>query len=106
MFDAAVPVLGPAPAVVPCDAAAETPRLAHRFTLLAEPSAGLLSRLLQPLAKRDLTPDLFRARRIGGMIRVEVTVEADDDAARRIAGDLRRVIGVARLEVERGRVAA
>ena len=33
------------------------------FSVLAEASPGLLSRLLQPFAKRDLVPDLFDARR-------------------------------------------
>jgi hypothetical protein len=60
--------------------------------------------VLQPLAKRDLTPDLFRARRLGPMLRAEIAVETDEDTANRVAGDLRRIVGVARLEVERGRV--
>ncbi|WP_376099515.1 hypothetical protein ACE7GA_11570 [Roseomonas sp. CCTCC AB2023176] len=102
MFDAASPVPALSPAV--CSAEAGERRYAMRYVLLAEPSPGLLPRMLQFLAKRDLTPDLFRARRLGPMLRTEIAVEADEDTANRIAGDLRRVVGVARLEVERGRV--
>lgn len=103
MFDAAVPVPALAPASSDVEASA---RYAVRYVLLAEPSPGLLPRVLGPLAKRDVTPDLFRARRLGPALRVEVACEVGEDLIHRIEGDLRRVIGVSRLEVERGRLLA
>lgn len=104
MFDAASPVPVLAPALVSCEEVER--RYAVRYVLLAEPSPGLLPRVLQPLAKRDVVPDLFRARRLGPALRVEVAVEIEEDLIHRIEGDLRRTVGVSRLEVERGRVLA
>ena len=75
-----------------------------RYLLRAEPSPGLLPRLLQPLAKRDLTPDRFRAGREGEAMRVEIAVTLPEDMIHRVAGNLRAVVGVARVEVEHGRV--
>ena len=79
--------------------------LSVRYLLRAEPSAGLLPRLLQPLAKRDLTPDRLRAGREGPAMRVEIAVTLPESMIHGVAGNLRAVVGVARLEVEHGRVA-
>ncbi len=66
-----------------------------RFVLLAEPSPGLLPRLLQPLAKRDLVPDLLLARREGDTIRVELALEAmPAGMVHLVAGNLAQVVGV------------
>lgn len=66
-----------------------------RFTLLAEASPGLLSRLLQPLAKRDLVPDLVLARRDADAMRVEIVLEAmPAGKVHLVAGNLAQVIGV------------
>ena len=66
-----------------------------RFVLLAEVSPGLLSRLLQPLAKRDLVPDLVSARREGEAMRVEIALDAmPAGMVHLVAGNLAQVVGV------------
>lgn len=66
-----------------------------RFLLLAEPSPGLLPRLLQPLAKRDLVPDLLLVRREGDSMRVEIALDAmPAGMVHLVAGNLSQVIGV------------
>jgi hypothetical protein len=42
------------------------------FTLEAEAVPGLLPRLLQPFAKRDLVPDHVQVRRRGDTLHVEL----------------------------------
>ena len=52
-----------------------------RFMLDADCSPGLLPRLLQPFAKRDLTPDRMWSHRNGEIMHVAVqgsTVRADE----------------------------
>lgn len=106
MFDA-VPgaVLAPVSAAL-CPAAGEEAErvLCVRYLLKAEPSPGLLPRLLQPLAKRDLVPDRLRAGREGAAMRVEIAVTLPEGIVHLVAGNLRSVVGVVRLEVEHGRV--
>ena len=69
--------------------------VAARFAVLAEASPGLLSRLLQPLAKRDLVPDLVLARREGEMLRVEIALDAmPAGMVHLVAGNLAQVVGV------------
>jgi len=69
--------------------------VAARFAVLAEASPGLLSRLLQPLAKRDLVPDLVLARREGEMLRVEIALDAmPAGMVHLVAGNLGQVVGV------------
>lgn len=66
-----------------------------RFAVLAEASPGLISRLLQPLAKRDLVPDLVLARREGEMLRVEIALDAmPAGMVHLVAGNLGQVVGV------------
>jgi hypothetical protein len=66
-----------------------------RFTLLAEPAPSLLPRLLQPLAKRDLVPDLLLARREGDAMRVEIALDAmPAGMVHLVAGNLAQVVGV------------
>lgn len=70
------------------------------FTVEAEAFAGLLPRLLAPLAKRDLVPDLLRARRSGDQLRVEIGLEAlPEEYLHVIEGSFGQVIGVHRVEV-------
>lgn len=65
------------------------------FTVEAFAEPGLLPRLLQPFAKRDLTPDHLLARREGEMLRVELGMEAMPlDVIHLIAGNLGQVVGV------------
>jgi len=80
--------------------------LSVRYLLRAEASPGLLPRLMQPFAKRDLLPDRLRAGREGAAMRVEVCVTLPEGMVHLVAGNLRSVVGVTRLEVEHGRVAA
>ena len=78
--------------------------LAVRYLVRAEPSPGLLPRLLQPLAKRDVTPERFRAAREGEAMRVEIAAVLPEAVVELVAGNIRSVIGVTRIEVEHGRV--
>ena len=68
---------------------------AVRFTVLAEAAPGLLPRLLQPFAKRDLTPDTFEATRHGDDVRVEIGMHAmPAEVVHLVEGNLRQVVGV------------
>lgn len=71
-----------------------------RFLVLAEASPGLLSRLLQPLAKRDLTPDAVTALREGELMRAELTLLAmPAGMVQLVAGNLAQVVGVSVVQV-------
>jgi acetolactate synthase small subunit len=66
-----------------------------RFTLVAEASPGLLSRLLQPFARRDLTPDSLESVRSGDDLRVELWMHAmPAEMVHVVEGNLRQVVGV------------
>jgi hypothetical protein len=68
---------------------------AVRFTVLAEASPCLLPRLLQPFAKRDLTPDSLEAVRSGDMMRVTLTLQAmPAEMVHLVEGNLGQVVGV------------
>jgi len=68
---------------------------AVRFTLVAEASPGLLLRLLEPFAKRDLTPDTLEAARHGEDMRVEIAMHAMPvEMVHLIEGNMRQVVGV------------
>jgi len=78
-------------------------QLPTRFDLRAEASPGLLPRLLQPFAKRDVTPDLFQARLSGADMDITITCDAlEPGVAALIAGNLGQVIGVQRVLVSPG----
>lgn len=69
-----------------------------RFLVLADASPGLLTRLLQPLAKRDLVPDRIQARRDGDVMRVEIALDAmPAGMVHLVAGNLSQVVGVIEL---------
>jgi acetolactate synthase regulatory subunit len=71
------------------------PTVAVRFRLDADAAPGLLSRLLQPFAKRDLVPDRMWSHRAGDTMHVEIAMEAmPGDAVHLIEGNLRQVVGV------------
>jgi acetolactate synthase small subunit len=82
---------------------------AARFSVLAEAGPGMLPRLLEPFAKRDLTPDSVRASREGreaALMRVEIALSAMPLAmVALVAGNLGQVVGVMRVEAMEGRVA-
>lgn len=74
-----------------------------RFRVLAEAAPGLLSRLLEPLAKRDLTPDLVHAVRDArsGLMRVDLALDAMPAVmVPLVAGNLGQVIGVVEVRTE------
>lgn len=69
--------------------------LSVRFVLTADVSPGLLPRLLQPLAKRDLVADAFHALRQGDSMQVEMVIEAmPAEMVHLVAGNLGQVVGV------------
>ncbi len=85
--------------------ASEEPLVAARFTVTAEAFPGLLSRVLEPFAKRDLVPDTVRASREGGMMRAEVALSAMPlGMVHLVAGNLGQIVGVRRVEAMEGRV--
>jgi hypothetical protein len=66
-----------------------------RFLLDADVSPGLLSRLLQPYAKRDLVPDRMWSHRAGDTINVEIAMEAmPTEVVHVVEGNLLQVVGV------------
>jgi acetolactate synthase regulatory subunit len=69
-----------------------------RFLLEADPSPGLLSRVLQPFARRDLVPDQIHARHAAGLMRVELMMDAmPAGMVALVEGNLRQIIGVRRV---------
>lgn len=66
-----------------------------RFLLDADSSPGLLPRLLQPYAKRDLVPDRMWAHRSGDVMHIEIAMEAmPADVVHLVEGNLRQIVGV------------
>lgn len=77
---------------------------AARFTVVAEASPGLLSRVLEPFAKRDLIPDRVRAQREGSLMRTEIALDAMPvEMLHLVAGNLGQIVGVLRVEAMEGR---
>ncbi len=72
------------------------------FHVLADTCPGLLPRLLQPLAKRDLVADAFHAWREGDETRVEMALHAmPAGMVHLVAGNLGQVLGVREVRVVR-----
>lgn len=68
---------------------------AVRFTIEADCSAGLLPRLIEPFAKRDITLDTMNAHRSGQLMRVEIVIrDIPANAVHVVEGNLRQVVGV------------
>jgi len=66
-----------------------------RFMLDADVEPGLLSRLLQPFAKRDLVPDRMWSHRLHDTMHVEIAMTAmPSDVVHLVEGNLRQVVGV------------
>jgi hypothetical protein len=66
-----------------------------RFMLDADVSPGLLPRLLQPFARRDLTPDRMWSHRTHDTMHVEIAMEAMPlEMLHLVEGNLRQVVGV------------
>ncbi|MCL2430232.1 MAG: hypothetical protein FWD12_13465 [Alphaproteobacteria bacterium] len=84
------------------DNAVSPPAVRVRFMLDTDASPGLLPRLLQPFAKRDLTPDRMWSHRNGGVMHVEIAVEAMPAAmVGLVEGNLRQIVGVLSLSLVR-----
>ncbi|WP_111399396.1 hypothetical protein [Humitalea rosea] len=82
----------------------DEPLTAAGFFVTSECSPGLLSRLLEPFAKRDLIPDRVRAQRRGTVMTVEMALNAMPVAmVHLVAGNLGQVVGVHRVEAMEGR---
>lgn len=68
---------------------------AVRITVHADPAPGLLSRLLQPFAKRDLTPDRFEAQMTGTTMRIDIAMDAmPAEMVHLVVGNIGQTIGV------------
>lgn len=72
--------------------------VAVRFMVDAEASPGLLPRLLQPFARRDLTPDRMWSHRNAAVMHVEIALQAmPAEMVPLVEGNLRQVVGVQRV---------
>lgn len=79
-------------------AAALCDSVAVRFMVDAEASPGLLPRLLQPFARRDLTPDRMWSYRNAAVMHVEIALQAmPAEMVPLLEGNLRQVVGVHRV---------
>jgi hypothetical protein len=71
------------------------PSVAVRFMLDADPFPGLLSRLLEPFAKRDLIPDRMWSHRGTEIMHVEIAMQAmPAEMVHLVEGNLRQVVGL------------
>ena len=78
---------------------------AARCSLLAEPSPGMLPRVMQPFAKRDLVPDHFASHREDGTLRLSFGMKSmPAEMVHLVRGDLARLVGLLDLQVEQGEV--
>lgn len=66
-----------------------------RFLIEGDVEPGLLSRLLQPYAKRNLIPDRMCSDRRGDTLHVEIAMDAmPAEVVHLVEGNLRQVVGV------------
>ncbi len=66
-----------------------------RFSVVADASPGLLVRLLQPFARRDLTPDAVEARTVDDVVRLDIAMAAmPAEMVHLVEGNLRQTVGV------------
>jgi hypothetical protein len=69
--------------------------VAVRFMLDADAASGLLSRVVQTLARRDLIPDQIYLERVGDILHVEIAMQAmPHDMVHLVTGNLCQVVGV------------
>jgi len=70
------------------------------FDVQADAEPGLLPRVLVPFARRDLTPDQVKARRLGECMQATLDVhEMPTEMVHLVEGNLRQIVGVRRVEV-------
>jgi hypothetical protein len=87
---------GVSPAADACE------HVAVRFMLDAEASPGLLPRLLQPFARRDLAPDRMWSHRNGAVMHIEIALEAmPEQMVHLVEGNLLQVVGVRQVSLLR-----
>jgi hypothetical protein len=89
---------------VPADSAAAEAceDVAVRFMLDADASPGLLPRLLQPFARRDLVPDRMWSHCSGAVMHVEIALEAmPASMVHLVEGNLWQVVGVQQVSLLR-----
>ena len=73
-----------------------------RFTVTADADPGLLARLIQPFARRDLTPDSFESLRKADSLRVEIGMAAmPAEMVHLVEGNLRQTVGVTNVSCRR-----
>ncbi|HYD99770.1 MAG TPA: hypothetical protein VEH84_10320 [Alphaproteobacteria bacterium] len=86
--------------------AADTNSLSH-FELVAAAETGLLARVIEPFARRDLPVIRFHAaicRHDPAEMVVDIAVAATDaEEIGRVAGNLRQIVGVTRVVATAGR---
>lgn len=76
--------------------------VAARFMLDADPEPGLLSRVMEPFAKRGLVPDRMWAHRGAEAMHVEVALDdAPAEVLALIEGNLGQLVGLRRLTLLR-----
>ncbi|MBE9607520.1 hypothetical protein IAI18_21835 [Acetobacteraceae bacterium H6797] len=76
------------------------------FAVQVEAYPGALSRVLEPFAKRDLTPDYFRSAREGEVLRIDIAMEAmPAGMVHLVAGNIGQIVGVRHVLVEQGEMA-
>lgn len=69
-----------------------------RFLVSTETSPAILPRVLQPFARRDLTPERMWSERLGSGMQIEIAVPAiPPDIIYAVEGNLRQVVGVHRV---------
>ena len=69
--------------------------VAVRFMLETDVAPGLLTRLLQPFARRDLIPDRMWSHRTGETLHVEIAMaEMTGEVVHLVEGNLRQVVCV------------
>ena len=74
---------------------------AVRFAVLADAGPGLLPRVLQPFAKRDLMPDHFEARTTGDTVRIDIAMNAlPAEMVHLVQGNLAQTVGVRSVGME------
>ena len=79
-------------------AAVEPPPVSVRFMLDADAAPGLLCRVLQPFARRNVTPDRMWSHRNGDVVHVEVAVHAlPPEMVHYLEGNLLQIVGVHRV---------
>ncbi|HUB14034.1 MAG TPA: hypothetical protein VMB34_18940 [Acetobacteraceae bacterium] len=80
--------------------------VAVRFMLDADAFPGLLPRLLQPFARRDLVPDRMWSHRNGPVMHVEIALEAmPAEMVPLVEGNLWQVVGVRQVTLQRPKLA-